>query len=368
MIAFRITILTFLVLFYCAKALFATIHHVPKDYSTIQEAIQAAAAGDTVLVAFGIYHENVDFIGKDIVLASLFLTTGRDEHIYNTIIVSDSGSVITFANGESRSALLCGFTITGGTGTSITDERGFIKEFGAGILIKGASPVIRKNVITKNSTYPSCRGAGGGIAIMDSANPLIASNILTDNDIWGPCTHAAYFGGGIWVDSISNPIIGGSENQANNIYSNAASDGIQLYRNGSGKVINAQFNYLGSCPPDPFDIRPKDQFDISNCLDTPVKVNNSNNNLLSTDFQLSQNYPNPFNASTTIKFYLPYSSHVNLKLFNLRGENVVILVNRSFRTGFHKVDWNADGLTSGIYFYQIKAGEFLQTRKLVLLK
>lgn len=354
-------------LFHCWNVL-ATIIHVPEDQPSIQSAIQVAAFGDTVLVSPGCYNENIDFIGRDIVLGSLFLTTGNVEYITLTVIDSDSGSVVSFSNGETQSTILCGFTITGGTGTSIKDKRGFIRNYGAGLFIRSARPIIRQNLITNNSTYPSCFGTGGGIAIMDSANPLIVSNIIIKNNILGPCEHAAYRGGGIWVDSTSNPIIGGSQSDANNIYSNYAVEGLQLYRNGSGKVINARFNYWGSCPPRTFDVWPTKQFDISNYLDNPVKVRHSNNHYLSPNFQLSQNYPNPFNASTSIEFYLPYSSYVDLKIFNLQGEKVETLIDRKLMAGTYKISWNANGLASGIYLYRLRANSFIEKRKLILLK
>ncbi len=236
-------------------------------------------------------------------------------------------------------------------------------------MIRGASPVISNNLITRNATWPSCHGRGGGIAIMDSANPLIVNNMITENDVFGPCTHLAYYGGGIWVDATSNPIIGGSRNEANDIYSNHAGYGVQLFREGDGKVINAQFNFFGSCPPGFFDISPKRQFDVSNCLDTPVSVDHPKDQYSPTGFQLLQNYPNPFNAATTIAFHLPHPSQVSLEIFNLHGEKVAILVDRKkFMAGAHKINWQAEGLTSGLYFYHWRANDFVETRKLILLK
>jgi hypothetical protein len=370
-IILRVTFIICLVSFYCGKAGAKTIR-VPADQPSIQSAINMAALGDTVLVSPGVYRENINFMGKDIVVGSLFLTTGKKNYIDETMIQADSGSVVTFVPAKTKLAILAGFTITGGKGTKVDSDKDFV--YGAGILILGASPAIKNNLITRNATWPSCFGRGGGIAIMDSANPLIAGNTITRNDILGPCTHAAYYGGGIWVDAKSNPIIGGSLSNANDIFSNSAVYGLELYREGGGKVVNAQFNYLGGgCPPDsldPFAVWPQRQFDLSNCFKNPVtKVDNDNNRFPPTGFQLLQNYPNPFNAATTIEFHLPHASQVRLEIFNLHGEKIATLVDRKKVTaGAHKINWQAEGLTSGIYFYHLRTNDFVETRKLILLK
>jgi hypothetical protein len=346
------------------------IIRVPQDYLTIQSAIEAASNGDTVLVSPGTYRENIDFLGKDIVVSSLFLTTRNKQYINDTVIDPDSGSVVTFANRETEKALLYGFTITGGTGTIIdSTKKEFV--FGAGLLIRGASPVIRNNLITRNATWPACFGRGGGIAIMDSANPRIARNVITKNDVFGRCTHMSYYGGGIWVDSASNPIIAGSREEANDIYANQAGYGTEIYREGAGNVINAQFNYWGSCPPGSFEVWPKHQFDVAICLSSPVtKVEVDNNYSPVTAFQLYHNYPNPFNPETTIEFYLSRPDEVSLKVFNLRGEEIATLINqKKLLAGNHKIKWNAENLPSGIYFYRLQTGRnFFATKKLVLLK
>ncbi len=89
---------------------------------------------------------------------------------------------------------------------------------------------------------------------------------------------------------------------------------------------------------------------------------------LISEFALHQNYPNPFNPSTTIEFTIPRSHHVTLKMFNLLGKEVAILVNQKYVAGRYKVDWDASGFESGIYFYQLHAGEFVQTRRLILIR
>lgn len=85
-------------------------------------------------------------------------------------------------------------------------------------------------------------------------------------------------------------------------------------------------------------------------------------------FSLSQNYPNPFNPSTTIEFYLPKTSAVILKIFNILGEEVATLVSDRLSAGIYAYEWNASKLASGVYLYRLEAGGFFKTRKMVLMR
>ena len=89
---------------------------------------------------------------------------------------------------------------------------------------------------------------------------------------------------------------------------------------------------------------------------------------LPAEFALSQNYPNPFNPETVIEFALPRSGDVSLVVYNLRGEEVALLLSGTMPAGNHRVSWDASNVSSGIYFYRLQAGDFVQTRKMVLLK
>jgi hypothetical protein len=85
-------------------------------------------------------------------------------------------------------------------------------------------------------------------------------------------------------------------------------------------------------------------------------------------FSLSQNYPNPFNPSTAIDFSLPHSGFVTLRVLNVLGEEVARLIEGEVEAGPHTVQWNAGTRASGMYYYELRSGEFTQTKKLMLLK
>ena len=85
-------------------------------------------------------------------------------------------------------------------------------------------------------------------------------------------------------------------------------------------------------------------------------------------FTLHQNYPNPFNASTIIDYELPEEAFVNIKLFNIQGEEIATLINNKKFAGLHHIKFNATNLSSGVYFYQIKAKNFSQIKKMLLIQ
>jgi hypothetical protein len=97
--------------------------------------------------------------------------------------------------------------------------------------------------------------------------------------------------------------------------------------------------------------------------------------VIPTKFLLSQNFPNPFNPRTTIKYSLPQSSNVVIKIFDVLGNEIETLVNEEKPTGTYELMWNAANLPSGVYFYQLKvypaiggAGDYISTKKMILLK
>jgi hypothetical protein len=96
-------------------------------------------------------------------------------------------------------------------------------------------------------------------------------------------------------------------------------------------------------------------------------------NQITTGFKITQNYPNPFNSATTISYDLSKSTHIELTIFNILGQKVKTLVNSRQPAGTYQIQWDGSdnsgrNVASGIYLYRLKAGEFVQIRKMILMK
>ena len=86
------------------------------------------------------------------------------------------------------------------------------------------------------------------------------------------------------------------------------------------------------------------------------------------DFSLAQNYPNPFNPRTKIGWQSPVGSHQSLKIYDVLGNEVATLVDEYKEAGTYEVEFNAEGITSGIYFYKLQAESFTSVKKMILIK
>ena len=134
---------------------------------------------------------------------------------------------------------------------------------------------------------------------------------------------------------------------------------VTLFNN--AQIQNFQFQVIG----DPQSI----VFDPGNwILKNNTVVTEVEDNYQPLNYSLEQNYPNPFNPSTTIEFGMPQNGFVTLKVFNVLGKEVATLVNGQIETGEHRVEFDASGLNSGVYFYQIESGNYTETKKMILLK
>lgn len=214
----RIGCLAFLLIFTLSahQTLAATIH-VPADYATIQGAIDAAVDGDLVLVAPGVYVENIDFLGKAITLQS---EAGADVTIIDggsCTTGDDFCSVVTFSSGEMRNSVLDGFTLTGGTGRYIQRYLGFVRvqiDMGGGAFCLNASPTIKNCIITDNHLWADVPGPyfdelggtkGGGI-YCQNASPNITNCMIVGNSVDGTCW-AGYEGTAMYCNPRSAPKI-----------------------------------------------------------------------------------------------------------------------------------------------------------------
>ncbi|HEY3250525.1 MAG TPA: T9SS type A sorting domain-containing protein, partial [Ignavibacteria bacterium] len=85
-------------------------------------------------------------------------------------------------------------------------------------------------------------------------------------------------------------------------------------------------------------------------------------------FNLYQNYPNPFNPATNISFALPKSSFVKLVVYDILGREIAVLVNEQLKPGTYEIQWDSKNFSSGVYIYKLAAGEFVNTKKMVLTR
>ena len=181
---------------------------VPDIYPTIQEAIDNAPSGATIVVRTGTYYENLDFKGKEVILKST--DPNNPEVVKSTVIDgNNNGSVVSFLNGEGNVARLDGFTIRGGSGTELSfvvsylgERQTYNRVYGGGIIISdNSSPQITNNIIEDNMVRTARRGVfgvGAGIAVLDHSNPLIENNTIKSN-------YAEGYAGGIAVWYHSSP-------------------------------------------------------------------------------------------------------------------------------------------------------------------
>lgn len=158
----------------------AAVLNVPADVASIQEGINTANTGDTVLVAEGTYYENLNFNGQNFVVKSV---SGPASTIIDG---SSNGTVVLFMNGESRDAVLEGFTIQNGSGFENTTST----TFGGGICIRFTSSPCLKDLIVKDNHAWGTESSGGGIGISTNSAPLLENVVISDNE--------SYHGGGLY--------------------------------------------------------------------------------------------------------------------------------------------------------------------------
>ena len=261
---------TFLILPWCIPRLHCNLLEVAidgnQDYTSIQTAINESINGDTVLVYPGIYHENIDFLGKSFSLGSLTLTTGDDSYISQTIIDGNQNGTCIFIE-ESENVMICGFTIRNGSG--FPDDYFLISE-GGGLYIMDSSVILRKNIINNNiADY------GGGLLIGTS------SVFLYDNSIKNNLSR--FMGGGIFVYATQLEF---STSLLNSVFMNHAASGNDII----GVNINPFEVILDTCTvinPDKNFVKNMDE--IHDPIDFTLEIQNGFLNTVDADLYVSTN-------------------------------------------------------------------------------
>ena len=217
------------------------ILNVPGQHATIQAAIDASTNGDTVLVAPGIYLENITFRDKNIVVSSHYILTRDPATISATVIDGgspsnpDSASCVRIVGGQNATAVLEGFTLTRGTGTKWVDEHGAgIYREGGGIIAALSSPTIQNNYLIDNEAINSagCVSAGGGGMRLGDGLPRVLNNVIVLN--------RAMYGAGIVLNYCSGAVISNNVILQNRVYE--AVPGAQTF-GGGGIWINEQLPF-----------------------------------------------------------------------------------------------------------------------------
>ena len=336
-----------------------SIIRVTEDFLSIQSAIESASDGDIILVDPGTYLGQINFLDKNITLASLIYSGYNQNDLEKTILDGDGqGPIVTFNDGQDQSAILLGFII----------ENGSASQSGGGILIEDASPTIDRNIIHNNHAG-SCGGTGGGIAVQGESYPHIFGNVIHDNIVSGECDCICYYGGGVYVDTTSWPVVGGSVTLGNTFYNNSADYGTELFRDHDEDTTNwtpiyAHHNTFEDCPPDSHDVYPINGWDLENCHTLDIEHDDQP---LVENFYLYPNFPNPFNPLTNIRFTLETSNTVLLNIYDLKGR--LVKENRlKMNSGTHMIQWDASQFPSGIYLIKLQSGVNTQIQKAILVK
>jgi N-acetylneuraminic acid mutarotase len=282
---------------------------------------------------------------------------------------------------------------------------------GGGIYIENCSPVVANNIISGNGFGP----AGGGIwifhwtAVDGVPRPVLINNTIINNTaaslggglrvggspqacvkimntvFWGnssPNGTQISVGNGSITDSVEvrySDVQGGWTGGGNIdadplLVADSLSDaspsigaGILQYDFGGGVVLHSPATDInGRIRPYPAGYSP--DMGAWESKFGPVGIEAQPSAGIVKSFALEQNYPNPFNPTTAIEFSIPKSAFVSLKIYNILGEEVATLVSEKLVTGRYKYNWDASALASGVYFYRIQAGNYVEAKKMILLR
>jgi len=250
-----------------------------------------------------------------------------------------------------------------------------LEDGASGVTVEYASPLIEDNVISGGSYGISgvgldsttlIKGSGElsqkldrnciGLAFYSGSKPTVSNNKISEYRDIGVACYESY-------PLLGDSFIPGTGN--NSITPGSCPFQYAVYCEGVTDTIKAEMNWWGQSPPDPSWFYGLVDYDP---WLTSVGVESTTRPPLPDQFSLSQNYPNPFNPGTEIKYALPKDCWVRLEVYNILGQRVATLVDGKQVAGYKVIHWDASRMASGVYIYRIRAGEFVQVRRMLLLK
>ncbi|MFH1212638.1 MAG: T9SS type A sorting domain-containing protein [Candidatus Neomarinimicrobiota bacterium] len=323
------------------------------DFTTIQSAIDSASSGDTVFVKAGIYSESIT-INKYISL----LGVGYDS---TTIVAQNNCVAVSIFEG----GMIRGFTIT--SDDSLNSDGIFINVRSKIEIVNNKLVKLKNGIIIPDSPIWGSKYYLSSCT-QDTCYIKIFGNIITCNKT-GIYLDGCYLSGEIFDDTVTYDAV---ENWWGTVDSLEIKKGIfdwaprkVDYNNWLLEEVNnptgAQHNgihqnniYWNSewnvfVAHDPTSVRRED-------INSPQK------------FALYQNYPNPFNPVTTIQYYVPTQNHCTLRIYNVLGQEVTTLLDEMKTPGSYSITWEAENEPSGIYFYRLQAGDYSETKKILLIR
>ena len=355
-------------------------------YGSIQHAIDAGLDGDAVIAHDGTYsgagNRDIDFGGKELML--------RSEHGPSRTVIDVNGTetephrAFDFTGGSGAAAVVDGFTVSSGYADS-----------GAGAIIADGSPTFKTCLFTGNVA-----SVGPAIALY-GGSPRFENCTIADNAADSGGAIAVFSGGPTAKVTLNKCIIAFNEGvtgiSCGDVLPELSITDCDIFENGRGDwtgCVSGLEGRDGNFSEDPgfcdavtgdFSLRAGScclpdgnenhlligAFDMG-CVPTSVDDEDHSDGIPGTP-SLSQNYPNPFNSSTTISFSIPTTGHVTVTVFNVLGQRVATLLDKVTAAGVHTVSWDGTGpggmeAASGVYFYRVRAGVFVETRKMLLVK
>jgi predicted outer membrane repeat protein len=339
----------------CFPQLWDTLN-VPEDFSTIQNAIDIAHFDELIVVDPGYYAENLMIDDKRITLTSRYLIDEDDTRIEETVIAGVSaGSVINIQNGIYPFSRISGFTLTQGGGHLDDSLQATV---GGAVSCINSAPLLEDLLIEGNSA-----DYGGGVYLADSPwYARLRKLTFTDN--------SASAGGALYCAEHGRAMLDSCI-----LWNNSPAE---IYTELDDQIIvtcsDVQGGWFGwsnldvdplFCDPEwnNYRLQPDSPCRTDACgvigyTDVGCDGEHVGADLTACpeEITLSQNHPNPFNPSTTIEYSLTMPGEVMLSVYNINGQLVDVIHDGLMASGRHIVIWTASGLSSGVYFVELRAG------------